>query len=51
MKILYAAIDQSVPDAHGGSVHVQSNQGIGTRVSLHFPTVAKPVAEAQTVMS
>jgi glycosyltransferase involved in cell wall biosynthesis len=22
MKILYAAIDQSVPDAHGGSVHV-----------------------------
>ncbi|MES1255206.1 MAG: glycosyltransferase [Acidobacteriota bacterium] len=32
MKVLYAAIDQSVPDAHGGSVHVTSvAEGLAAR--------------------
>jgi len=45
------SIVKSIMILHGGSVHVQSEPGIGTRVSLHFPTTSRPVAEEQSVMS
>jgi len=34
------AIVQKILDAHGGSVHIESQEGVGTKVTLQFPVSA-----------
>jgi len=40
-------IAKRLVDRMGGTIHVESEKGVGTTVTLRFPTVEVPVAEAE----